>query len=459
MALDGQRPRVVIVGGGFGGLYCARQLARAPVRVTLIDRRNHHLFQPLLYQVATAALNPSDIAQPIRAVLRRQANAQVLMADVAAIDAAGRRLWLSEGEELAFDYLVLATGATHSYFGQDDWQAQAPGLKTLDDAIEIRKRILCAFEEAERAALELAEHAPWLTFVVVGGGPTGVELAGAITEVAFHTLKRDFRHIDPKRARVLLLEGTGSVLGTYPPFLRDKAAQQLRKLGVDVRVDTQVVAIDHEGVTVRTPHGREHIGARTVLWAAGVAASPLARALGVPLDRAGRVAVIPTLNPPGHDRIFVIGDLAAVRQEDGTLVPGVAPAAMQEGRYVARAIRARVQQKPGWERPFRYRDKGSLATIGRRKAVALLPGGLKLWGLTAWLSWLFIHIFFLIGFRNRIVVMFEWFWAYVTFQRGARLITAPHLHAGTHSELSQAAHPISPLAEATTPPSEAPPPP
>jgi NADH dehydrogenase len=419
-ATNGKRPHVVIVGGGFGGLYCARALADAPVRITLVDRRNHHLFQPLLYQVATAALNPADIAQPIRAILRKQSNVEVLLAEVTTIDGPGRRLTLDSGEALAFDYLVLATGATHSYFGRDDWQPFAPGLKTLEDAVQIRKRILVAFEEAERSRDPAAQR-EWLTFVVVGGGPTGVELAGAISEVAFYALKRDFRHIDPRQARVILLEGTPQILGSYDAPLPQKACDQLRALGVDVRLGRRVTAIDARGVTA----GDERINARTVLWGAGVAASPLARTLGVPLDRAGRVKVTPTLNAPGLDHVFVIGDLAAVTGKDGQLVPGVAPAAMQEGRYVAQAIVDLVHEKPIFGHPFHYLDKGSLATIGRKKAVAQLPGKLRLTGFLAWLAWLFIHVLFLIGFRNRVLVLIEWAWAYVTFQRGSRLITGP----------------------------------
>jgi NADH dehydrogenase len=431
---DGARPHVLILGGGFGGLYCARALAHAPVRITLADRRNHHLFQPLLYQVATAALNPSDIAQPIRSIVRRQANVEVLLAEAQSIDAPGRRVRFVDGDALAFDYLVIATGATHSYFGHDDWQGLAPGLKTIEDALEIRKRILYAFEEAERFADHLQRA--WLTFVVVGGGPTGVELAGAIAEIAFHALKRDFRRIDPAQARVLLLEGAPDILGVYPELLRRKAVDQLRALGVDVRCHAHVSAIDTNGVTV----GNEHIDSRTVLWAAGVAASPLGRSLDVPLDRAGRVLVTPTLNAPGHDRIFVIGDLAAVKQPSGALVPGVAPAAMQEGRYVARQIVDLVRHKADDRRsegPFEYLDKGSLATIGRKKAVAELPGRIRLWGFIAWLAWLFIHILFLIGFRNRVLVLVEWAWQYLTFKRGARLITGPVAHEGPHTEVSK----------------------
>jgi NADH dehydrogenase len=447
MAGNGSRPHVVIVGGGFGGLYCARALAQAPVRVTLVDRRNHHLFQPLLYQVATAALNPSDIAQPIRSIVRNQSNIEVLLAGVTGVDAPGRRVLLDDGSFIGFDYLVLATGATHSYFGHDDWRKTAPGLKTLEDAVEIRKRILTAFEEAEREPDAAAQRA-WLTFVVVGGGPTGVELAGAIAEVAFHALKRDFRRIDPRQARVLLLEGAPSILTTYTPSLQAKAVAQLRKLGVDVRAGRQVTAIDHDGVTA----GGERIAARTVLWGAGVAASPLARTLGVPLDKAGRVLVTPTLNVPGHERIFVIGDLAAVHTSDGKLVPGVAPAAMQEGRYVAAAIVDLVHDKPIFAHPFQYLDKGSLATIGRRKAVAEFPGRIRLSGLLAWLGWLFIHILFLIGFRNRVLVLIQWAWAYLTFQRGARLIVGPAPQVEAARATVDTAHAIGDTQSTAAPP-------
>ncbi len=437
MTSDGKRPHVVILGGGFGGLYCARALADAPVRITLVDRRNHHLFQPLLYQVATAALNPADIAQPIRSILRKQPNLEVLLAEAEAIDAPGRRIRFTDGDEVAFDYLVVATGATHSYFGHDEWQALAPGLKTLEDAIEIRKRILSAFEEAERATDPVAQRA-WLTFVVVGGGPTGVELAGAISEVAFHAMTRDFRRIDPRQATVILLEGAPHILSAYPPLLQQKAVEQLRSLGVDVRVDAKVTAIDERGVTVDAPGASERLAARTVLWGAGVAASPLARSLRVPLDKAGRVLVTPTLNAPGHPDVFVIGDLAAVKQKNGELVPGVAPAAMQEGKYVAQAIVDLVHDKPIFGHPFEYFDKGSLATIGRKKAIAAFPGHIHLSGFLAWLAWLFIHILFLIGFRNRLLVIVEWAWQYVTFKRGARLITGPVAHEGPHTEVSRA---------------------
>ncbi|HEY2746348.1 MAG TPA: NAD(P)/FAD-dependent oxidoreductase [Polyangia bacterium] len=427
---------VVVIGGGFGGLYCVRALSDAPVRITLIDRRNHHLFQPLLYQVATAALNASDIAQPIRAIVRKQANCEVLLSEAVAIDAPKKRVILAEGDPLDYDFLVVATGATHSYFGHDEWQGLAPGLKTIEDALEIRKRILSAFEEAESARDEKTRR-EWLTFIIVGGGATGVELAGAISEVAFHALTRDFRRIDPRQARVLLLEGAPHILGSYPEVLQGKAMKQLAQLGVQVHVDARVTAIDDCGVAVHFKSGEERIAARTVLWGAGVAASPLAKTLGVPLDRAGRVVVTPTLNAPGLADVFVIGDLAAVKKSDGQLVPGVAPAAMQEGRYVAEAIVDLAHEKPIFGRPFEYLDKGSLATIGRKKAVADLPGHVRLSGFLAWLAWLFIHIIFLIGFRNRILVVIEWAWQYLTFRRGSRLITGPPVaHAQAHTEVS-----------------------
>ena len=409
-------PHVVIVGGGFAGLNAARKLRRAPVRVTLVDRRNHHVFQPLLYQVATAALNPADIAAPIRSVLSKQANADVLLADVVAVDLPGKRLVLADGE-LRWDYLIIATGATHSYFGHDEWATHAPGLKTLEDAIDIRRRVLLAYEAAEREP-ELERRREWMTFVVVGAGPTGVEMAGALSEIARDTLKRDFRHIEPQLARVILIEGEPRVLPPYPPALSESAQRQLEKLGVEVQLSKRVTGIDARGVSI----GAERIPARTVVWAAGVAASPLARSLGVPLDRAGRVPVGPHLEVPGASDCWVIGDLAAVEQ-DGKHVPGVAPAAIQEGKYIAGLIERRVTQKPP-PPPFRYNDKGSLATIGRASAVADL-GKLKLSGFLAWLAWGLIHVAFLIGFRNRFLVMFQWTWQYLTFQRGARLITGP----------------------------------
>jgi NADH:ubiquinone reductase (H+-translocating) len=433
---DQPRHRVVILGGGFGGLEAARKLRRDPVSVTLVDRRNFHLFQPLLYQVATGGLSPANIAAPLRDILHAQRNARVLLGDATAIDAQRRIVVLADGE-VPYDTLIVATGSRHHYFGHDEFEAIAPGLKTIEDATEMRRRVLMAFELAEKEA-DPARRAPLLTFVVVGGGPTGVELAGAISEVAFHSLTRDFRRIDPHQARVLLLEGAPYVLSAYPAVLREKARKQLGQLGVQVHTDARVTQIDAAGVTVHFKSGEERIAARTVLWGAGVAASPLARSLGVPLDRAGRVVVTPTLNAPGYDRIFVIGDLAAVKFKDG-LVPGVAPAAMQEGKYVAQAIVDLAHDKPIFGHPFEYFDKGSLATIGRKKAVADLPGRIRLWGFIAWLAWLFIHVLFLIGFRNRVLVLIEWAWQYLTFRRGARLITGPPIeHGAPHTEVSSA---------------------
>jgi NADH dehydrogenase len=414
--LDGStssEPQIVIVGAGFGGLRAAQRLKHARARVTVLDRRNHHLFQPLLYQVATAGLNPSDIAAPIRRILRRQANTTVLLAEVAAIDLGARRVRLSEGE-LAYDFLIVAAGATDSYFGHDAWAPHAPGLKSLDDAVEIRTRVLLAFEAAERAADD-AERAAWLTFVVIGGGPTGVELAGALSEIARHTLARDFRRFDPRQARVLLLEGGPRVLPAYREASSASAQRQLERLGVTVRTGAMVTDIDATGVRF----GAEHVEARTVLWAAGVRGSALATTLGVPLDRAGRVVVAPDLSVPGHPEAFVVGDLCSFLQ-DGKPVPGVAPAAMQEGDHAAANVLRLLDGKA--TEPFVYWDKGSLATIGRASAVAEI-GWLRLSGLLAWLAWLGIHIFFLIGFRNRALVLFEWSWAYFTYQRGARLIT------------------------------------
>lgn len=407
-----QRPRVVILGAGFGGLYAAKALRKAAADVFVVDRRNHHLFQPLLYQVATAALNASDIAEPIRRVLRRQRNTEVVLAEAAAIDPARKRIVLERGE-LAYDYLIIATGATHSYFNHPDWASLAPGLKTIEDALEIRRRVLLAYEMAEQANSD-AERKLWTTFIVVGGGPTGVELAGALAEIARWTLERDFRHIDPREAKVILLEAGPRILPSYPPELSAKAAAQLQKLGVDVRVGQPVTEIETQGVRVG-----EWIPARTVLWAAGVAASPIARSLGVGLDRSGRVPVTPRLTVPGHDDIFVIGDLAHLEQ-DGKPIPGVAPAAIQQGRHAARNVLRALRGEPLV--PFRYRDKGSLATVGRAAGVADF-GKLRFAGVIAWLMWLLIHIAFLVGFRNRTIVMFEWAWSYLTYDRGARLIT------------------------------------
>jgi NADH dehydrogenase len=420
-------PRVVIVGGGFGGLHAAQELAHAPVQVTLLDRRNHHLFQPLLYQVATAGLNPSDIATPIRRILRHQKNVEVLLAEATAVDLPGKTVFFDEGTA-AYDYLIVATGARHSYFGRDGWAQFAPGLKSIGDALEIRRRVLSAFELAEREK-DAAQREAWLTFVLVGAGPTGVELSGALCEIAQHALARDFRHINPAQARVILLEGTDRVLPTYTPALSEKARKQLVRLGVDVRTGQKVTGVDAEGVSI----GSERIAARTVLWAAGVAGSGFGRALGVPLDRAGRVPVGPDLSIAGHPEVFVIGDLASLVQEDGVPVPAVAPAAMQEARHAARNVLRAMRGQPPL--PFRYRDKGSLATIGRSAAVADL-GKIKLSGTLAWLAWLMLHLILLIGFRNRILVLIEWAWSFVSYDRGARLITGP-LRRGTDESRAQ----------------------
>ena len=404
---------VVILGAGFGGLFAARALRRAPVRITLIDRLNYHLFQPLLYQVATAALSPSEIAAPIRSILRRQKNTTVMLSEAMSIDTRRKVVIVSHGE-IAYDFLIVATGATHAYFGHDEWVEHAPGLKSIEDALEIRRRVLLAYEAAELEP-DPERRREWLTFVIVGAGPTGVELAGALAEISRHNLMHDFRNIDPTQARILLLEGLPRVLSSYPPVLSEKAERQLTDLGVEVRTGAHVTHIDKHGVSL----GGERITAHTILWCAGVAASPLARSLGVPLDRAGRVLVRPNLTIPGRDDIFVIGDMAAVKQ-DGKWVPGVAPAAVQEGRHAARNIIRSLHSETYL--PFRYVDRGSLATIGRSAAVANLMG-LKLSGLIAWLAWMAIHIFFLIGFRNRFIVMFNWLYSFLTFRRPVRLIT------------------------------------
>jgi NADH dehydrogenase len=420
-----QRPHVVIIGGGFGGLAAAKALRKADVLVTLIDRRNHHLFQPLLYQVATAALNPSEIAYPIRGALASQANARVLLAEATAIDVAARKVVLDDGE-LHYDYLIVATGATHSYFGKD-WAALAPGLKTIEDALEIRRRVFLAYEAAERET-DPVRQAEWLTFVVVGAGPTGVELAGALGEIGLHTLAHDFRRIDSTQVNVLLLEGRERVLTTYAPKLSDAARRSLEKRRVQVRTGTLVTGIDDGGVTIEVTapeHGdqkrSERIGARTVLWAAGVQASPLARGLGVPLDRAGRVEVGPDLSIPGHPEVFVIGDLARMISK-GKEVPGVAQGALQGGEHAAAIIRAEAAGKAGPRPAFVYWDKGSMATIGRASAV-VETGRVTISGFLAWLMWWVVHILFLIGFRNRVAVILQWAWSWLTFQRGARLIT------------------------------------
>jgi len=407
-------PHVVILGGGFGGLYAAKSLGSAPVNVTLIDRRNYHLFQPLLYQVATASLNPADIAAPIRSVLRGQRNTSVIMAEAVSVDVPGMRVILAD-EDIPYDYLIVATGATHSYFDNDGWAPHAPGLKTIEDALEIRRRVLQAYETAEREPDE-ALRREWMTFVIVGAGPTGVEMAGALAEISRHGLSREFRRIDPKSARIILVEGAPRVLPPYPPVLSDKARRQLERLGVEVWTEAKVTAIDERGVSL----GDERIAARTMVWAAGVQASPLVRSLGVPLDRVGRVLVTPALTIPGRNDVFVIGDLVALDQ-DGKPIPGVCPSAIQEGRHTAGNVLRAIRGEP--LEPFRYRDKGAFATIGRGAAVADIPGGIRIWGFTAWAAWMAIHIFFLIGFRNRVLVMFQWAYSYLTFRRGARLIT------------------------------------
>lgn len=407
-------PHIVIIGGGFGGLAAARVLGGAPVRITLVDRRNHHLFQPLLYQVATAALNPGDIASPIRRILRRQANVEVILGEAESIDPSAHKVILRDGE-IAYDYLIIASGATHSYFGHEAWERDAPGLKTVEDALEIRRRVLVAYEAAEREPdVEIMRE--WMTFAIVGAGPTGTELAGALAEISRHVLARDFRRIDSKRARIILIEGTPRVLPSMTTESSNSARRQLERLGVEVMTSTQVTGIDDRSVT----HAGGRIPTRTVIWAAGVAASPLGKSLGAPLDRAGRVIVNPDLSVPGAPDVFVIGDLASILKPDGKPVPGLAPAAMHEGRHAARNVMHAVAGEPF--EPFHYIDKGTLATIGRGAAVAEI-GRLRLGGFIAWIAWLFIHIFYLIGFRNRFIVLSEWAWVYLRNESGARLIT------------------------------------
>ena len=459
-------PHVVIVGGGFGGLNAARALAGADVRITLLDRHNYHLFQPLLYQVATASLSPGDVASPIRWILRHQSNVEVLLATVREIDAAEQCVLLDEGEPIPYDYLVLASGAAHAYFGHPEWAARAPGLKTLDDALEMRRRVLLAFEAAERES-DTAEQQRLLTFVIVGGGPTGVELAGALAEIARQSLRKDFRRIRPESARIVLLEGGPYVLAPFAESLRDAARRSLERLGVEVRTGSVVTGMDADGVTLEVARDSsraksdvahdsvvahdlsraksdvahdsvvahdlsraksdvahdlsraEHISAGTVLWAAGVAASPVAQSLGVPLDCAGRVTAEPALTLAAHSNIFVVGDICVFMQ-NGTPLPGVAQVAMQQGTRAGQNIRRAVARQP--LEPFRYKDYGIMATIGRGAAVGDVFG-LKISGFFAWLFWIFLHIFWLIGFRNRFVVMTEWAWAYATHQRRVRLIT------------------------------------
>jgi NADH dehydrogenase FAD-containing subunit len=414
------RPHIVIVGAGFGGLAAAHGLAGSAVDVTVIDRRNYHLFQPLLYQVATAGLSPAQIAQPIRAILRRAANVRVVLGRVSGIDKERRLVTVDQGM-IAYDHLVLATGARHSYFGRDDWERAAPGLKKIDDAIGIRRRLLTAFEDAE-AASSPEWRRRLLTFVVIGGGPTGVEMAGAIAELARVALRRDFRNIDPADARVVLVEAGKRLLPTFPAILGNAACEALQQLGVEVRLGTAVTQCDSEGVTI----GEERLAAATIVWGAGVMASAAAQWLGVAKDRAGRIVVGPDLTVAGYPEISCIGDTASAVDAAGKPLPGLAPVAKQQGAYVARRLRAVLSAKVA-PRPFRYRSFGTMATIGRRAAVADL-GWVKLDGTLAWLLWSAVHVSFLIGFRNRLVVLLDWLWSYVTFQSGARLITGPGSH-------------------------------
>jgi NADH:ubiquinone reductase (H+-translocating) len=430
---DSGSPRVVIIGGGFGGLEAAQSFRGAAVQVTLLDSHNYHLFQPLLYQVATASLSPGDIASPIRWVLRHQQNVQVFLAEARAVDPDAHCIVLDPGpaevcryvDRVPYDYLIVAAGATHSYFGHPEWADRAPGLKTLDDALEMRRQVLMAFEAAERE-IDPETRKRLLTFLIVGGGPTGVELAGALGEIARRTLVRDFRSIRPESARILLIEGGPDVLPTFPPRLREAARESLARLGVEVRTNSVVTEIDPEGVSI----GSQHVAAKTVLWAAGVQASPLARSLGVPLDRAGRVLAERTLAAPGRPGVFVIGDVCAFEQ-DGAMLPGVAQVAKQEGAHAAANILRAIAGKPLL--PFRYRDYGTMATIGRGSAVAVV-GPLKASGFFAWIMWIFIHVFWLIGFRNRVAVFSEWVWAYATLHRRIRLITGEPLWAAKTGE-------------------------
>ena len=410
-----EKPHVLILGGGFAGLYAARALKRAPVRVTLVDRRNHHLFQPMLYQVATAALNPSDIAAPIRSVLRHQPNTEVLLGEVESIDPVARRVVLTDGADFTYDYLIVATGARHSYFGHDEWEPLASGLKSIEDALTIRQRVLLAFEKAERESDPVRRQA-LLTFVVVGGGPTGVEMAGAVAELRRYALRRDFRRIDPGEATVLLLEGGPRLLPSYPSSLSEKAKLELRRLGVEVRTETMVTNIRPGSVVA----AGWTIPTQTVIWAAGNVASPVLRDLGAPLDNAGRAIVEPDCTVPGHPEVFVLGDAALFNHQAGGPLPGICPVAIQMGEYAARTIVGDIEGRP--RRAFHYWDKGQLAVIGRGRAVADI-WKLHFAGFLAWLIWTFVHIFFLIGFRNRVMVMIQWAWSYLTFGRGARLIT------------------------------------
>lgn len=429
-----EKLRVVIIGAGFGGLEAAHLLAKLPLQITLIDRKNHHTFQPLLYQVATAGISPAEIAAPVRWILRGRKNVEVLLGEVVDFDLQQRRVKLPD-LEIPYDYLIVATGAGHSYFGHDEWEPLAPGLKTIEDALEIRRRVLLAFELAERQALAKEPQLP-LNFVIVGAGPTGVELAGTLAEIARQVLRQEFRSIDPKRTRIILLEGGPRILPAYAPDLSQSAVRQLEKLGVEVRASALVTKIEPGAVWV----GEERIPAAVVLWAAGVAASPLGKKLGAPTDRSGRVLVSGDLSIPQHPEVFVIGDLASVKDKNGNPVPGVAPAAMQQGRAAAKTIARDLRNQP--RKDFHYLDKGSLATIGRAAAVAQFRK-LHISGYFAWLAWLFVHIFFLIGFRNRLIVLIQWAWSYLTYERGARLITGDTTLPGwTESEQEREPQPV-----------------
>jgi NADH:ubiquinone reductase (H+-translocating) len=434
---NGTTPRVVIIGAGFGGLNAAKSLAKSPAQVIIVDRKNFHTFQPLLYQVATAGLSPGEIATPIRAIFRGHKNVEVFMGEVTGVDLE-RRVIKTAGPEVPYDYLIVAAGASHAYFGHDEWEPYAPGLKTVEDALEIRRRVLLTFELAERETASGAPPTP-LNFVIVGGGPTGVELAGTLAEICHQALKHEFRAIDPARAHILLLEGGPRVLPVYPEDLSRSAENQLRRLGVEVRTSTMVTGIEAGAVR----YGDTRQAAAVILWAAGVAASPLGKALGVPVDRAGRVLVQPDLSLAEHPEVFVIGDLASLKDEDGKMLPGVAPVAIQQGQFVAKLIRKEIESKhgsaagAGSRGVFHYWDKGSIATIGRAAAVADF-GRFHISGFLAWLSWLCVHIFFLIGFQNRLLVFIQWAWSYFTFERGARLITGSTNLPGWTADLGSA---------------------
>lgn len=444
-----KRPHVVILGGGFAGLYCARKLARADVRITLVDRRNHHLFQPLLYQVASAVLNPSEIAQPLRSLFGRRRNVDVLLAEAVSVDPAARKVDLRDGE-LSYDYLVVATGAVDAFFGHADWEERTVGLKSIEEALEIRRRILFAFEAAERET-DPARQREWMTFVLIGAGPTGVEMAGALAEIARITIAHDFHHIDPASARIVLIEGLPRVLPAYPERLSEKARRTLERKGVEVRLGAKVSRIEDGAVWI----GEERIATHTLIWSAGVAAAPIGESLGAPLGKGGRVQVQPDLTVPGHPEIFVVGDMVSL-QQDGKPVPGVAPAAIQMGKHAARNLRRALKGEP--LAPFRYLDKGTFSVIGRNAAVGTVLGRWQLSGFIAWAGWLFIHILYLVGFRNRLLVFGDWAYSYLTVRRGARLITAesrgeadqplvllpenvPHALSGSVERAAEDAHP------------------